>query len=215
MRVIGYRPQRTLAASAEIEGVGFITGARVRVRFRPAQSDTGIVFHRIDRPARPDHPRPRRIRHRHRPPHHARPPGARRHPRRTPPRGARGAPDRQLHGRTRRPRTAGPRRLRGRVRRGAHRGRDGASIGPPTDPHSVAPIVVSGGGATIGLHPGENAELACQLPAGLRRIRPRSRGRSARSTFAPANFAREVARAGHSSPSARLRRCERRASAST
>jgi UDP-3-O-acyl N-acetylglucosamine deacetylase len=53
LRVIGYRPQRTLAASAEIEGVGFITGAHVRVRFRPAQSDTGIVFQRLDRPLAP------------------------------------------------------------------------------------------------------------------------------------------------------------------
>jgi UDP-3-O-acyl N-acetylglucosamine deacetylase len=53
VRVIGYRPQRTLAASAEIEGVGFITGARVRVRFRPAEVDRGITFHRVDRPSSP------------------------------------------------------------------------------------------------------------------------------------------------------------------
>jgi UDP-3-O-acyl N-acetylglucosamine deacetylase len=53
VRIIGYRPQRTLAASAEIEGVGFITGARVRVRFRPAPPDTGIIFQRIDRPQAP------------------------------------------------------------------------------------------------------------------------------------------------------------------
>jgi UDP-3-O-acyl N-acetylglucosamine deacetylase len=53
VRVIGYRPQRTLAAGAEIEGVGFITGARVRVRFRPAQVDHGITFQRIDRPLAP------------------------------------------------------------------------------------------------------------------------------------------------------------------
>ena len=50
VRIIGYRPQRTLAASAEIEGVGFITGARVHVRFRPAPVDTGRVFHRTDGP---------------------------------------------------------------------------------------------------------------------------------------------------------------------
>jgi UDP-3-O-[3-hydroxymyristoyl] N-acetylglucosamine deacetylase len=50
VRVIGYRPQRTLAAAAQIEGVGFITGARVRVRFRPAPANTGVVFHRFDRP---------------------------------------------------------------------------------------------------------------------------------------------------------------------
>ena len=50
VRVIGYRPQRTLAATAEIEGVGFITGARVRVRFRPAPAGAGRVFRRIDQP---------------------------------------------------------------------------------------------------------------------------------------------------------------------
>lgn len=49
MRVIGYRPQRTLAASVELKGVGFITGARVHVRFRPAPPDTGILFRRVDR----------------------------------------------------------------------------------------------------------------------------------------------------------------------
>jgi UDP-3-O-[3-hydroxymyristoyl] N-acetylglucosamine deacetylase len=60
VRVIGYRPQRTLAATAELEGVGFITGARVRVRFRPSPIDTGRVFRRTDQalaaaiPARAD-----------------------------------------------------------------------------------------------------------------------------------------------------------------
>jgi UDP-3-O-acyl N-acetylglucosamine deacetylase len=53
VRIIGYRPQRTLAAIAQIEGVGFITGARVRVRFRPAPADTGIIFQRTDRPQAP------------------------------------------------------------------------------------------------------------------------------------------------------------------
>src|SRR6478609_7792885 len=51
VRVIGYRQQRTLANATEIEGVGFITGARVHVRFRPAPINTGRVFRRIDRPA--------------------------------------------------------------------------------------------------------------------------------------------------------------------
>jgi UDP-3-O-acyl N-acetylglucosamine deacetylase len=50
VRVIGYRPQRTLAATTEIAGVGFITGARVHVRFRPAPVDTGRVFRRSDQP---------------------------------------------------------------------------------------------------------------------------------------------------------------------
>ena len=53
MRVVGYRYQRTLAVAAEIEGVGFVTGARVRVRFRPAAPHTGLVFRRTDRPAAP------------------------------------------------------------------------------------------------------------------------------------------------------------------
>jgi UDP-3-O-[3-hydroxymyristoyl] N-acetylglucosamine deacetylase len=56
VRVIGYRHQRTLAAEATIEGVGFVTGARVRVRFRPAPADTGLVFRRTDRPAAPPLP---------------------------------------------------------------------------------------------------------------------------------------------------------------
>ena len=33
--------------------MGFVTGARVRVRFRPAPPDTGLVFRRTDRPDRP------------------------------------------------------------------------------------------------------------------------------------------------------------------
>jgi UDP-3-O-acyl N-acetylglucosamine deacetylase len=49
VRVIGYRHQRTLANDVEIEGVGFVTGARVRVLLHPAPADTGIVFHRTDR----------------------------------------------------------------------------------------------------------------------------------------------------------------------
>lgn len=56
MHVIGYRPQRTLAATAEVKGVGFITGARVHVRFKPAPADTGLVFYRVDRPLAPPIP---------------------------------------------------------------------------------------------------------------------------------------------------------------
>jgi UDP-3-O-[3-hydroxymyristoyl] N-acetylglucosamine deacetylase len=48
VRVIGYRSQRTLAAPAELSGVGLITGTRVRVRFLPAPANRGIVFRRID-----------------------------------------------------------------------------------------------------------------------------------------------------------------------
>jgi UDP-3-O-acyl N-acetylglucosamine deacetylase len=48
VRVIGYRSQRTLAAPAELSGVGLITGTGVRVRFIPAPANRGIVFRRID-----------------------------------------------------------------------------------------------------------------------------------------------------------------------
>jgi UDP-3-O-acyl N-acetylglucosamine deacetylase len=50
VRLIGYRSQRTLAAAAEILGVGFVTGARVRVRLHPAPPDTGVLFCRTDLP---------------------------------------------------------------------------------------------------------------------------------------------------------------------
>jgi UDP-3-O-acyl N-acetylglucosamine deacetylase len=53
VREIGHRHQRTLAVAAELEGVGFVTGARVRVRFHPAAPDTGLVFRRIDQPGAP------------------------------------------------------------------------------------------------------------------------------------------------------------------
>ena len=47
-----YRYQRTLARPAGVDGVGFLTGAVVRLRFRPAPPDTGLVFVRTDlRPA--------------------------------------------------------------------------------------------------------------------------------------------------------------------
>ena len=56
MRRIGSRPQRTLARPAEVRGVGFVTGAAVRVRFLPAPADTGVVFVRADLPGRPATP---------------------------------------------------------------------------------------------------------------------------------------------------------------
>jgi UDP-3-O-[3-hydroxymyristoyl] N-acetylglucosamine deacetylase len=40
--------QRTLKASTKTTGVGLHTGARVDLVLRPAQADTGIVFHRTD-----------------------------------------------------------------------------------------------------------------------------------------------------------------------
>jgi UDP-3-O-acyl N-acetylglucosamine deacetylase len=56
MRVIGNRYQRTLAAPAEVRGVGFITGARVRVRLLPAPADAGVTFVRTDLPNSPPIP---------------------------------------------------------------------------------------------------------------------------------------------------------------
>jgi UDP-3-O-acyl N-acetylglucosamine deacetylase len=43
-----YRYQRTIARTAEVRGVGFLTGATVRLRFRPASAFTGVVFVRTD-----------------------------------------------------------------------------------------------------------------------------------------------------------------------
>jgi UDP-3-O-acyl N-acetylglucosamine deacetylase len=48
VRRLTYRYQRTIARAAEIEGVGFLTGATVRLRFQPAPPSTGIVFVRTD-----------------------------------------------------------------------------------------------------------------------------------------------------------------------
>ncbi len=42
------RSQRTLAKSAFVEGFGYWTGRDVRVEFRPAPPDTGVVFVRSD-----------------------------------------------------------------------------------------------------------------------------------------------------------------------
>ena len=50
MRTLGYRAQRTLAKPVEVAGVGFITGARVRIRFVPAEGDRGLAFVRTDLP---------------------------------------------------------------------------------------------------------------------------------------------------------------------
>lgn len=45
---IAYRYQRTLARATEIEGVGFLTGATIHLRFLPAPASTGVVFRRTD-----------------------------------------------------------------------------------------------------------------------------------------------------------------------
>jgi UDP-3-O-acyl N-acetylglucosamine deacetylase len=56
VRRIGYRHQRTLTAAAEVRGVGIVAGGTVRLRFRPAPADTGLVFVRTDLPGRPATP---------------------------------------------------------------------------------------------------------------------------------------------------------------
>jgi UDP-3-O-acyl N-acetylglucosamine deacetylase len=44
----GYRYQRTLARSVELQGIGFLTGATVHIGFHPASAATGVVFVRRD-----------------------------------------------------------------------------------------------------------------------------------------------------------------------
>jgi UDP-3-O-[3-hydroxymyristoyl] N-acetylglucosamine deacetylase len=45
---VNYRSQRTLAEPVEVQGVGYLTGRQVRLRFRPAAAGTGVVFVRTD-----------------------------------------------------------------------------------------------------------------------------------------------------------------------
>lgn len=47
------RLQRTIARRAEVGGFGFFSGADVRLTFRPADDDFGIVFERTDLPGSP------------------------------------------------------------------------------------------------------------------------------------------------------------------
>ena len=47
------RKQRTLSATAAVEGIGYWSGRDVRVEFRPAGPRQGIVFVRSDLPGRP------------------------------------------------------------------------------------------------------------------------------------------------------------------
>jgi UDP-3-O-acyl N-acetylglucosamine deacetylase len=56
VRRVTYRPQRTIARPAEVEGIGFLTGAALHLRFVPAPADTGLVFVRTDLPRRPQLP---------------------------------------------------------------------------------------------------------------------------------------------------------------
>jgi UDP-3-O-acyl N-acetylglucosamine deacetylase len=45
--------QRTIAQPAELQGIGFLTGEMVRLRFLPAPPSTGVVFVRTDLRSRP------------------------------------------------------------------------------------------------------------------------------------------------------------------
>jgi UDP-3-O-[3-hydroxymyristoyl] N-acetylglucosamine deacetylase len=56
VRRVNSRPQRTVARSAEVVGIGFLSGATVRLRFVPAPPDTGLIFVRTDLPRRPHLP---------------------------------------------------------------------------------------------------------------------------------------------------------------
>ena len=56
VRLIGSRYQRSLAAPAEIQGIGFIGGSPTKVRFLPAAADSGVVFRRLDLPGFPTVP---------------------------------------------------------------------------------------------------------------------------------------------------------------
>jgi UDP-3-O-acyl N-acetylglucosamine deacetylase len=42
------RCQQTIAAPVEVQGIGYVTGKNVRLRFRPAPANTGVVFVRTD-----------------------------------------------------------------------------------------------------------------------------------------------------------------------
>jgi len=48
VKIISHRSQRTIAAAAEVRGIGYLTGKLVRLRFLPAPASTGVVFVRTD-----------------------------------------------------------------------------------------------------------------------------------------------------------------------
>lgn len=51
-----HRRQQTISRSVELSGIGFFTGADVRITFRPAAENHGIVFRRVDLPGSPSVP---------------------------------------------------------------------------------------------------------------------------------------------------------------
>lgn len=48
VKPVSHRSQRTLAAPVEVHGIGYFTGKNIRLRFRPAEAGTGVVFVRTD-----------------------------------------------------------------------------------------------------------------------------------------------------------------------
>lgn len=48
MKRVSHRNQRTITRPVEVQGVGYITGKTVHLRFRPAPAGTGVVFVRVD-----------------------------------------------------------------------------------------------------------------------------------------------------------------------
>ena len=50
------RRQRTIIRPTEVQGIGFFTGADVRVRFLPARANQGVLFQRVDAPLAPPIP---------------------------------------------------------------------------------------------------------------------------------------------------------------
>ncbi len=47
------RAQRTIERLVETRGVGFLTGQTIRIRFAPAEENSGILFQRLDLPGKP------------------------------------------------------------------------------------------------------------------------------------------------------------------
>lgn len=50
---MSHRLQRTLERPVEVRGIGFLTGADIRLRFLPAPENYGLVFERLDLPDAP------------------------------------------------------------------------------------------------------------------------------------------------------------------
>ncbi len=53
---IASRPQRTIAREARVQGVSFLAGRDVQLRFLPAEAGAGVVFRRLDLPDQPTVP---------------------------------------------------------------------------------------------------------------------------------------------------------------